>query len=171
MGARVSPQERGERIRVIARQERGGQPERKADAEGVAITSCVLGGDEPAVPGDANVEHAPLGHERRDPIVDRLGLGTPDPYFLGRQVTETEQHFVNAVRMTSSALADQVLQRELEVGHRVLVQQLAKLDLAEEGAQLRGIDRQGLRTQLRERRVALVHEVRDIVEEQRRGEG
>ena len=77
---------------------------------------------------------------------------------------------MDAVGVTRGPLANEMLERELEIGDRVLVEQLAKLDLAEERAELRGIDGEGLRAQLSERRVALVHEVRDVVEEQRRRE-
>src|SRR5947207_1326291 len=72
--------------------------------------------------------------------------------------------------MARRALANQVLERQLEIGHRVLVEKLAKLHLAQERAELRGVDREGLRAQLRKGRVAFVHEVRDVVEEKRRGE-
>ena len=77
---------------------------------------------------------------------------------------------MNAVRVTRRPLADQVLQRKLEVRDRFLIEKLAKLHLTEECAELRRIDGQGLRAQLRERRVALVHEVGHVVEEKRRCE-
>jgi len=168
--ARIAPQQRHERVRVIARQERGGQPERKVDSERVAVASRVLSGDEPPLAGDTNVQHAALGHERRDPVMDRLGLRAARRDLLGREVPETKEHLVHAVGMTSGALANEVLQRKLEIGHRVLVEELAELHLTEERAQLRRVDGKSLRAQLGERRVALVHEVRDVVEEKRRGE-
>src|SRR4029077_17825179 len=99
-------------------------------------------------------------------IVHRLGLGGAGSDLLAGQVSETKEHLVDAIGMPRGSLANEVLQRKLEIGHRVLIEELPKLHLAEERTQLRGVDRKGLRAQLREGRVALVHEVRDIVEEE-----
>src|SRR5204862_4804546 len=122
------------------------------------------------LPRDADFQDAALGHELRDPVMDRLRLGTSSAELLSREISEAKKHLVDAVGVTRRALADKMLERKLEIGHRVLVEKLAKLHLAQKRAELRGIDREGLRAQLRERRVAFVHEVRDVVEEKRRGE-
>ena len=74
---------------------------------------------------------------------------------------------MDTVGMTRGPLANEVLERKLEIRDRVLVEELAKLHLAEQRAKLRGIDGEGLGSQLGERRVPFVHEVRDVVEEQR----
>src|SRR5262249_26973814 len=69
------------------------------------------------------------------------------------------------------AMALEALQRALERRDRVRIQQLAQLRLAQELPQLRRVDRERLGAALRERRIAVVDEVRDVVEEQRGGEG
>ena len=59
------------------------------------------------------------------------------------------------------------LQLALDRVHRVGVEQLAQLGVAEQLAQLRLIDGQRLRAPLGERRVAVVQKARDVAEEQR----
>ena len=72
--------------------------------------------------------------------------------------------------MTGGALAGQLLQLQLELRHRVRVEQLAELHLSQKRAKLRGVDGQRLGSSLREWGIALVDEVRDVVEEERRRE-
>ena len=62
------------------------------------------------------------------------------------------------------------LELDLEVGQCRRVEQLAQLLLAEQLAQPFAIQRQGLGPAFRQRRVALVHVLGDVVEEQRAGE-
>ena len=62
------------------------------------------------------------------------------------------------------------LQLPLDRFHRVGVEQLAQLGVAEQLAQLRLIDDERLRAALGQRRVAVVEEARDVAEEQRRRE-
>src|SRR5256885_16854945 len=98
------------------------------------------------------------------------GLCAASSDLLGGQIAQTEEQLVDAVGMTYRALANQMLERKLKVRDRVLLEQLAKLNFAEKRAELRGIHRECLRTQLGKRRIALVHEVGHIVEEKRRSE-
>src|SRR5256885_1988207 len=98
------------------------------------------------------------------------GLCAASSDLLGGQIAQTKEQLVNAVGMTYRALANQMLERKLKVRDRVLVEQLAKLNFAEKRAELRGIHRECLRTQLGKRRIALVHEVGDVIEQERRGE-
>src|SRR6267378_7367900 len=153
----VSPQQRHERVEVIAAQERGGQAQRKPDSKRVPITPGVLGGDETPLSGMAEVEHSTLAHERRDPVAYRRGLRAASRNLLGGEVAQAKEHLVDTVGMTGSTLAGEVLKRELEIGHRVLVEELAKLHFAEERAELRWIHGQRLGAKLGERCVALVH--------------
>src|SRR5207247_10052143 len=64
----------------------------------------------------------------------------------------------------------EVLQLELELRERVLVEELAQLDLAEELAELRRVHGERLRAALGKRGVALVDEVADVREQERRRE-
>ena len=58
------------------------------------------------------------------------------------------------------------LQLDLQVDHGRGVEQLAQLLLAEQLAQALAVERKGLRASLRQRRIALVHVLGDVVEEQ-----
>ena len=77
---------------------------------------------------------------------------------------------MHAVHGARPAVLVQLLKLGLDVGERVRVEQVAQLGVAEQLAQLRLIDRQRLRATLGERRVAVVEVVRDVAEQQRRGE-
>src|SRR5439155_16856173 len=99
----------------------------------------------------------------------RVGASRDD--LVAAVIAEAKQHYMASVGMPRRALPRQVLQLQLELADRVLIEQLAQLDLAEERAELRRIDGQRLRPELGKGRVTLVHEVRDVVEEQRGREG
>ncbi len=62
-------------------------------------------------------------------------------------------------------------QLPLDLAHRVRVEELTELRLTEQRAELGVVEGERLRASLRERRIALVHEARDVVKEQRSGEG
>ena len=107
--AGVPPQQRHERIDIVVREKSGWQPQRQADSESVSVASRILRGDETPLARDANVEHAALGHERRDPVVHRRRLSAASADLLRGQIAQTKEHFVYAVGVTRGALADQVL--------------------------------------------------------------
>src|SRR5262249_5515683 len=60
------------------------------------------------------------------------------------------------------------LELAFERDHRLQIEQLSQLRITDELAQLRLIDDQRLRASLGQRRIAVVDETRDVVEEQRR---
>ena len=128
--ARVAPHQRREGIR-LALEEGVRQPERQRDAQRVAVASGVFGGDETPVAADFHLDRAALRHQSADPVVRRRGVGAANDHLVAREVAEPEQQLVEAIRVTRRALACQMLQRELEVGHGVLIEQLAELDLAQ----------------------------------------
>ena len=136
VGARVAAQQRHERVRVISHEERGGETERQADTERVAIAARILGGDETPLAGDPDVEDAALADKLRDPVVHRRGFGASRADLVRGQIAETKEHLVDAVGVTRGPLANEVLQRELEIGDGILVEELAKLHLPEKGTEL-----------------------------------
>ena len=77
---------------------------------------------------------------------------------------------MHGVGVPRGAIGKEVLELELELREGVRVEELAQLDLAEELAELRRVHGQCLRPALGEGRVALVDEVADVLEEERRGE-
>ena len=74
---------------------------------------------------------------------------------------------MHAVRALDEVLRIEPLQLALDRFHRLRVEQLAQLRIAEQFAQLRLIDGQRLRAPFGERRVAVVDEARDVAEQQR----
>ena len=91
-----------------------------------------------------------------------------------RSLRRRDRRATSSRSCTPSALLRAVpgvepLQLALDRVHRVGIEQLAQLRVAEQLAQLRLIDGQRLRAPLGQRRVAVVEEAGDVAEEQRRG--
>ena len=165
--ARVAQREVAQRI-AHRLQQRVGDADRQRDADAVAEARRVFGRDESRVAGDAHVQRAPRG----DQLLDARGHVDRDRPFgdlAARQVAERQQHVVHAVRALDLILRIEPLQLPLDRVHRLGVEQLAQLRVAKQLAQLRLIDRQGLRPALRQRCVAIVDEARHVAEEQRGG--
>ena len=165
MGPRPAAHERRE-WPFAADEERVRQPRRHDNAERVAVLGRVLSGDVSGIAGDDERDRPAFAFELGEPIVDRRRVGHTSGELVAREVAETEQQVVHAVGMTGRAVGREMLQVELELGERIRIEQLAKLGLAEERAQLRRVDGQRLRPSLREWRVALVDEVADVGEEE-----
>ena len=102
--------------------------------------------------GDASGGLAPVADLRLAQVAERE-----------QQIVERRRH--GATRRPSSRWSD-----ALEALDRLGVEELAQLRLAEELAQLRLVDRERLGPPLGERRVAVVDEVGDVGEQERRGE-
>ena len=80
------------------------------------------------------------------------------------------QQVVDGVDGAGVALRDQPLQLQLEVGERGGVDQVAQLVAAEQLGEQLAVQGQRRGAALGQGCVALVHEARDVVEQQRRGE-
>jgi hypothetical protein len=78
---------------------------------------------------------------------------------------------VNAVWGAGAVILGQALSRLFDFGDCVGVEQFAEIGFAKEFAELVLVDGEGLRAALGEWGVAVVEEVGDVAEEQRRGEG
>ena len=87
------------------------------------------------------------------------------------EIAEREQEIVQAVGVRDGAAAVEALERALQLGDGAGVEQLAQLGLAEELAELGGVDAERVGAALGEGRVAVVEEVADVGEHQRRREG
>ena len=90
----------------------------------------------------------------------------PRPRPSGRSPSRRSRS-CDAVERAGPPRLGQPLQLELEVGHRLRVEQLAQLLGPEQLAQQLAVQRQRLGAALGQRRVALVHERADVVEQQR----
>ena len=165
--ARVAQRQVAERI-ADRLEQRLGNADRQRHAERVAEARGVLDRDEARLAGDADRQHAARGDQRADAGGDVGGQRSLADLGLG-EIAERQQHVVHAVGALDVVLRIEPLQLALDRVHRLGVEQLAQLRVAEQLAQLRLIDGQRLRAALGQRRVAVVDEAGDVAEEQRRG--
>ncbi len=101
-----------------------------------------------------------------------VALGIEPGGHLGRvERTQDAQQVGHALDAARAAVRIEALGLALELSDDVGVEQLAHLDLAEQLAQQRRIDRQGGRPPLGEGGIALVHEGADVAEQQIPGVG
>ena len=93
----------------------------------------------------------------------------------GVERAQHAQQVGHALEPPGAAIGVEALRLALELRHDLGVEQLAHLDLAEQFAQQRRVDRQRRGTAFGQRRIALVHERADVPEQQvareRRGRG
>ncbi len=169
MAACPAHQERVER-RIRGGQPRLGHPRRRAGAGGVAVARDVLDRDPALLAGDPHPDDPAgcleLAQGRRgiEPF-RRAGLD-----LIGPEVADPPQQVRDAVDRACPARLGQALELELEVGHRLRVEQLAQLLGPKQLGQQVPVEGQRLGATLPERRIALVHERAHVVEEQRGGE-
>jgi hypothetical protein len=77
---------------------------------------------------------------------------------------------VHTVRRLHAVLVVQMLELPFHSVECVGIEQLSQLRISKQFAQLRLVNRQGLRTSLCQRGVAVIDVVRDVAEEERRRE-
>jgi hypothetical protein len=137
----------------------------------------ILGGDEALLLADSHVEDPAFGEERRKPGVERA-LGQPIAYgcqavlqLALRQISDAEEQVVQAIGASRAVGSVEALQLEFQLAKRIGVENLPKVGLAEELAELLGVYRERLGPPFRERRIPLVEVVADIAEEQRGRKG
>ncbi len=144
--------------------ERQRQAERHVAAERVAVAGRVLGGDEPLLAAQLDLDRpascAPARRAmHRRALAAQIDLGNGE-------VADLAQHVVQLVGTARPAAVGQALQLQLDVGEHARVEQLAQLLGAEQIAQQVAVERQRRRPALGQRRVALVHVRGDPVEQQ-----
>ena len=148
-------------------EERLRHADRRRDAHAVAIAGDVLDGDPAVLAGDPGPDRAATGRQLGEPAGrDRRPVLDPRDHLVERQVAEPAQEVVHPVDGRRLAVVGQRLERELEVGQRLGVEQLAQLLLAQQLAQQVAVERQRAGAALGERRVAVVHVRGDVVEEE-----
>ena len=143
-----------------------GHAGRRAGADGVAEAGDVLDRDPSLLAADPSPHRA----ARRLELAERVGrvepLGAPRRDLVGPQVAQPAQQVGSRHPPFARAGPGQRLELELEVGHGLRVDQLAQLLAAEQLGKQLAVERQRLGSPLGERRVALVHERADVVEQQ-----
>src|SRR5262249_2567670 len=135
------------RLEEAIRQAAGGH-----GAERVAVATRILGGDQPELPCNSNLNGTALveqGSRKRLVIL-------PAPRVAPR--TQLVGQLVRRARRPA--------QLALDILDRLRIEQVAQLLLPEQLAQQVAVERERLRTPLGGRRVVLVHVRRDVVEEE-----
>ena len=151
-------------------EEGGRHADGRRDPDPVAVARDVLDGDPALLAGDPGPDGPPARRQLRQPGVGGRGSALGPGRDLGRaQVAEPTEQVVDAVERGRLPVVRQRLQAELEVGQGVGVEQLAKLFLAQQLAQEVAIQGERAGPTLGERRVAVVHVGRDVVEQEAAG--
>ena len=148
-------------------QERLRYADRRRHADAVAVSRDILDGDPAVVAGDPHPDRAPSARQLGEPGIGRRAvLEDARGDLVVRQVAQAPQQVVHLVDGGRLPIVGQRLQRQLQVGQRVRVEQLAQLLLAEELAEQVAVEGERARAALGERRVAVVHVRRDVVEQE-----
>ena len=168
----VGPRPAGEQALERARRPaRGTPPGRRPAAvtpDAVAVARDVLDRDPALLAGDPDADRAPGRGELGQPRL-RDGRAADGPGAdLGRRTGRPSRRSRSWTWSSGRRLAvlGERLERQLEVGERLGVEQLAQLLLAEQLAQQVAVQRQRAGPALGQRRVAVVHVGRDVVEQQ-----
>ncbi len=147
-----------------------GVPGGHRHAEPVAQPGDVLD-DRPALDtGQPHLDHAARLGEQRQPVDDLVGCRAPRLDLLGRQRAEQPEQVDDPLGVARLAVVGQPLQLGLDLGEHLGVEQLAQLGPAEQLGEQPLVERQRGGAALGDRGVALVHEGRDVAEQQRPGE-
>ncbi len=132
--ARVAQRQIAQRI-ADRLQQRLGNADRHRHAQRVAKARGVLDGDQARIAGDANCQHPASGDQLRRPCGDVRGQ-RPLADLRLREIAQRQQHVVHAVGALHVVLRIEALELPLDRVHRVGVEQLAQLRVAEQLAQL-----------------------------------
>src|SRR6202171_1213513 len=132
-----------------------------------AIAGAVLGGDPARLVGDAHAGGAAFPLQ----LVEPFATNPAGLCLSGRQVAKPAQEVGGLIDVARPAFLQEPLQLQLERLDGAGVEKLAKFLGAEQLGQQLLVERQRLRPPLRQWRVALVHVLPDVVENQGRPEG
>ena len=149
------------------RQERGRHAHGRGHAHAVAVARDVLDGDPALVAGDADAD-GPAGRlQLREPRNGDGGTARgPGTDLVGGQVPKAAQQVVDLVERRRLAVLDERLQRQLEVGQGIGVEQLAELLLPQQLPEQVAVQGERPGPPLRQWRVTVVHVGRDVVEQE-----
>jgi hypothetical protein len=151
-------------------EERLGHPHRQRRPQRVPEPGGVLDGGPPFLAADPKRQGAARRRQLPQPLPHPFGVrGSCRRLGLG-QVPDPAEQVVQPVRVGRPSVTGHRLQLELDLLRRPRLDQLPQLDPTQQLREDRPVQRQRLRTALGQRRVALVHERRDVAEQQRAGE-
>ena len=142
---------------------------RRADA--VAVARGVLDRQPAFLAANAGRDGPSRRPQLREPACRNLASALYAGGGLARsEVAQLPEQVMELVERAGPAVLGQGLERQLQVGQGLAIEELPELLLAEQLAEEVAVEGQGTGAALGEGRVALVHVGRDVVEEERCGE-
>ena len=151
-------------------EQRDGEAGRKRNAEGVAVAGRIFSGDEAAFARDAQFEEA-AGADQAVDMLQEIGRDDAAGELFAGEIAEAQAEIVDAVCGAGAMGFGEALRGFFDCGDGVGIEEFAEVGFAEQFAELILIDGEGLGAALGEGRVAVVEEIGDVAEEERRGEG
>src|SRR5262249_25487335 len=144
------------------------QAARDTHAESVSISRGVFGGDPASNSGDRNLNCSTVAFQLRKPHHCRLAIYRVGCNLGFGQISQVSQQIMQRIDSLDSLVRIQPQQVILCGLDNLGIKQVAKLSFSKQLSQLGLIDRQSLRSALRERSVTVVYEIADVAEHQRR---
>src|SRR5438128_5397556 len=127
VGPRPADQEGRHRL-VDFFEERIGEADRQCDAERVAITRYILGGDPPLLVGDAYSDTTALALQ----LIEPFGTDTASLRFGSGQIAEPPEQVGRLIGVARPAFFQQTLQPQFQEFDRARIEQLPKLVAAKQ---------------------------------------
>ena len=149
-------------------EQRSRQARRQRNAQPIAITRGIFGGNQALFAGDAQLQQSPRANQPVDLIRATLAKPRAAPVFA-RKIAQPQAEIVNAVGRARAIILRKALRRLFHFGDGVGIEQLAQIGLAQQLAQLILIDGERLGAALGQRRIAVVEKIGHVAEQQRRG--
>src|SRR6187401_443028 len=166
IGSRI-PRQQPVQCRGRRGEERLGNPDRGRDTHAVAIARDVLDRDPALVFRDPDLHGPATGLKLLEPWRCRVPpADDPCRDLIGRQVAEAAQQVVDLVDGDGLPLFGEGLQRQLQVGERLRIEQLAKFLLTEQLPQQVAVQRERAGASFCKWGIALVHVGGDVIEEE-----
>ena len=138
----------------------------KWDSERIPVPCGIFDSDVARASSDLYAEDAACANKSGQRSFQLVTERTSGSELSGRQIAQPEQQIVNRVSAPGVIARVEMLELPLNGVDDRRVEQFAKLRLAQQLAQLRMIDRQGLRAALGQRRITVVQKVRDVAKQQ-----
>jgi hypothetical protein len=146
--------------------QRCGKPGGQRNSEGVTITGGVFNCNQAAFARNAEFQETTRAEQAVDRVKQRGIHYTAGKFFTGK-IAEAEEQVVDTVGRVGAVRLDETLSCFFDLGNGIGIQQFTKIRFSKQLAQLVLVDGEGLGAALGERRIAVIHEIGHVAEEQR----
>ncbi len=120
--------------------------------------------------GDADLEKA-AGTNEAVKLVEKVRRHDAEGQFFAGEIAQLQQEVVDAVGGARAVVFGEALCGLFHLGDGVGIEEFAQIGFAENLAQLLLVDGEGLGAPLGQRSIAVVEEICDVAEQERRGKG